>query len=674
MAFIAPINLDQSFQRHEDPWFWTIHEVIAALCLDDGPLRTSGSQRSFPNPQFLAQALEENAISGPSLLADLDHVSLRDDLGIKVLGHRTSILHYIQDLRRQSPKYLDHMQKNSAPLLSPADMVAGSGYVTNIENARYRLLPQHGPEAGRSSISSTNCAIAGFDIDKYASPNSSTFADRLLIARNDTSEGLTENQGTIETLEYIVDVAEKRNTENFRVSKRPYSPEPDGIIPAKPASNPAGQVDVSESKAVKDVRLAETCIIDESGRKRRRLDLSTQVPALGRKSDLNSGNSTESSHSLDSSRRINVVQGVESQHDKKLENPMTPLARSLKSQEPGTVIIDGQGRRRMIPISVAHIDPERGTPGPESQIIEASLLLPQASERSSVDFPSDFQEAQRQAPSVRKPHQMYLGLKSLPVDTIFYDDTLLGEKVKNDCTVDITWRVDGLKNSDAESFVFSGQPFGKGLRRYIGARIKHYLMSNPFMVNKQENRVVLIPYPDRIQKKHQCLSATVFSTSPTGPIAVRMDRSKCTQSNSKGGQGFDDSILDISSPSFAQANTADVDWGYLQKWYHQAVDDKILPVYGESGSEGEYDPQTWQEMEAEKKSVDSTIRRPKKFITQAEVQKNLADAEKQMVAQWEATKKPGICRKARSFWEVHRNDPRERSQMHSSLERLSSVS
>lgn len=665
MASISQPNLIQSFQWHEDPWFWTTKEVIAALCLDDGPLRTSGSQRSFPDPQFLARTLEENAISGPSLLTDLNNVSLRDDLGIKALGHRTSILHYIQDLRRQSSKYLDHVRKDSEPTLSPADMATGFSCVASSENAHHRLFLPRGPEADRSSLSSTNYAAADLDINTYVSPTPSNFAHRLVIARNNPSEALVQNQETFDILEDTVNMAGEQIIENSKFSKRPHSPEADQISShGKLTVGYPNKLDASGPKAVKDVRLAETCFIDENGRKRRRLDLSAQVPAL----EISFGSGVASpigpSHLCDSSGKVNGSEDVQSPHKSNLKNPTTPLAFSLNSQERGEITIDGQGRKRLIPTHVAHIDQGRGTAGPRPQTPEVFSPVSHPLGTSPVNFPSDFHEAQRQLASVRKPHQTYLGLKSFAVDTIFYGDTVFGGEIQNDCIID-------LKNLNAETFVFSGQHFGQGLRRYIGTRIKHYLMNRLLMVNKQENQIILTPYPDRLLKKPQRLSATLFTISPTGPIAIRVDRSKCIQRNNKSEQGFVDNVLGMSSPSFAQIDTEDVDWNYLHKWDHQAVEDKILPIYGESGSEGEYDPQTWHEIEAEKKSVNPTAYRAnKKYLTQAEVENNLEDAEKQIVAQWEVAKKPGLQRKARSFWEVHKNDSHERSQLKSSLERL----
>lgn len=665
MAFVPRPTHDQSFQDHEDAWLWTTEEVIVALCLDDGPLRTSGSQRSFPDRQFLAKTLEENAISGPSLLTDLDNVALRDDLGIKVLGHRTSILHFIQDLRRQSSKYLDHVRKNSEPGYSPADIAAESSYVTSSEPTRYRLLPQNGPEADRSSVSSTNYVAAGFDLNAYGSPTPSTFTQRLTLARNVLSEALAQVQGNIDTPGNTINMVEERIVENLTISKRPHSPEVDEIsFQGKSTSGSTNQADVSGRKAVKNVRPGETCVIDESGRKRRRLDLSASTLALGRKEGADVENPLGSFHLFDSSRIINVLEDVQSPYDSNLQHPTTPPAPSLKLPESGTIVIDGQGRKRMIPFNVAHIDQSKGVAGPEPQLAEPLSVLFEPLETSPVDLPSGLQEAHRQTSSPRKSHQMYLGPKSFTVDTIFYGDTEFGDEIKNSSIV-------GSEDSHTESFVISGQPFGNGLHRYMGARIKHYLMTKPSQANKQENQIILSPYPDRLLQKRHRVSATVFSISSTGPIAVRMDRSKSIPGSNKSGRGFDDNDLDMSSPSFAHLDTANENWSYLEKWDHRTVEDKILPIYGESGSEGEYDLQTWHEIEAEKKGLNSIVHRAKKkCLTQAEVEKNLDDAEKDMVERWEITKRPGLQRKARSFWEVHKNDPRERSQLNLSLERL----
>lgn len=659
MAFF-PQSTRQYFQQHEDPWLWSTVEVTAALCSDDGPLRSSGSQRSFPDPQFLAQTLQENAVSGPSLLTDINHVSLRDELGIKALGHRTSILHCIQDLRRRSVKYLDHVQTNSAPVISPADVGSGSGYIITPGNMHFRPSPHQGLEAERSSIYSTSYVVPGFDPDTYISPTPSIYANGSRLAAHYSSKSLVEPQENVETLENTVHIARKRIEEEPRISKRPYSLEADESSPQpKSTSNSAIQVDVPGTMAVRDVRLAETCVVDESGRKRRRLDLSAHAPTRAASLVIDAVNPIGSSELCGSFAEADVMEDAGSQPENSQECPTTLLAESLKSHGPGTVIIDEQGRKRVIPISVAYMDPKKG------RAVSAPL---------SGDLTSGFTDGQCQTPSVRKPHQVYLGLKSLAIDTIFYSDTLLGQEVKNDVTVGKIWRANSLEESDPESLWFSGQLFGNGLRRYVGARIRHYLSNGCLRVHNQEKQVIIIPYPDTLVKKHHQLSATVFSKSPAGLTSLRMERSECLQNNFPSGRGSTDNLFDISNPSFPQAETTSMDWDYLQKWGRRGVEDEVLPVYGESGSEGEYDLQTWQEIEGEKQKVKATMGRPKKkFLSQAEVEENVKVAEKQMIEQWEAVRKPQLRRRAWLLWKKSRYGHSKHFQISSykrSLEQL----
>lgn len=654
-------------------------EVIAALCSDDGPLRNSGSQRSFPDPQFLAQALQENAISGPSLLTDLNHVSLRDELGVKALGHRTSILHCIQDLRRRSPKYLDHVQTNSAPVFSPPDVGSGSGsgsgYIMTPRNMHFRPSPQQGLEAERSSIYSTSYVIPGFDPDTYISPTPSIYTNGLHLAAQYSPKPLVEPQGNVKILGNTVNIVQKKTEDESRTSKRSYSPEADESRPQLDStSNSAIQVDVPGTTAVRDVRLAETCVVDERGRKRRRLDLSAHAPTRAASLLIDAANPIGRSELCDSVAEAGVMEDGGSQPDNSQECPTTLLAESLKSQGPGTVTIDEQGRKRVIPVSVAYMDHETGraVPGPISP--RSSSVIRQPPATLPGDLASGFTEEQFQTPSVRKPHQTYLGLKSLAVDTIFYSDTLFGQEVQNDVTDGEIWRADSLEDSDTESVWFSGRLFGNGLRRYVGARMRHYLSNSCLRVHNQEDQVIIIPYPDMLVKKHHQLSATVFSKSPAGLTALRMERSGCLQNKLRSGRGSTDNHYDMSNQSFPQAETTCLDWDYLQKWDRRAVEDKVLPVYGESGSEGEYDLQTWQEIEGEKQNLKASMGRPKKkFLSQAEVEENVKVAEKQMKEQWEAVRKPKLRRSAWFLWNKSRTNRSKHLQINSykrSLEQL----
>ncbi|KAF9890962.1 hypothetical protein FE257_005219 [Aspergillus nanangensis] len=89
-----------------DPLDWTVDEVITFLCHNqETPWSQSSSQAPRPDPASLETALRANIITGEVLLHDVDKEALRNDLGLKALGHRSSILTAIRYLRGNSSKY-----------------------------------------------------------------------------------------------------------------------------------------------------------------------------------------------------------------------------------------------------------------------------------------------------------------------------------------------------------------------------------------------------------------------------------------------------------------------------------------------------------------------------------------------------------------------------------------
>jgi SNF2 family DNA or RNA helicase len=639
----SPQLAHQPFRINDDPWLWNITDVVAALCLDDGPLRSSGTQRLFPDPELLAQALIGNAISGPSLLTDLNHVSLRDELGIRALGHRTSILHYIQDLRRQSPRYLEHVRSDPDRTVRLLEVGAISGHTAISGNTQLGLIPQLDVGVDLRTTQST---------DLNPVPRFSLSQGNVPLATNSLSTSSVGLGGNSEIQEDAVNMVGNEDVEDLRVSKRNHSPESGRISPqVKLTLDSCINDNVSVANALRDVRLLETSIVDGSGRKRRRLDISALAPTRAMSPLLEVTRTT---------RPNDTSEDDGSQHNISRDTPTTLLTEPLR---PGVVIIDDQGRKRVIPVKVTHFGHGQGRTGATPQPPES---LPDAHYYPTrVHLISSSSERQRQPPSLRKPYQEYLGLKSLYIDTIFYSGTALGQEVEHDSKMDEFWLSDNTPQSESESFVLSNQAFANGTREYVAARLKHYLLCSRLRVlSNQKNQVIIIPYPETILERHRQPSATVFLESPTGIVTLRMNRSKCLQNSLSRGQGLPNDPFSASNVPFLQDEVSSVDWKYLQKWGRQGIEDKILPIYGDSGSEGEYDPQTWQEMEKERLSIKPTLsRRKKESLSQAEVEEALGAAEKQMVEQWNVVKKPGLRQKAWSLWKKSRRDQSERSQI-----------
>ncbi|KAL1851141.1 hypothetical protein Plec18170_006465 [Paecilomyces lecythidis] len=90
----------------DDPLDWTVDQVINCLCYSSStPWCQSLSKAPRPDPAALESALRENLINGETLLNDVDKDALRQDLGLRALGHRSFVLAAIRHLRQVSLKY-----------------------------------------------------------------------------------------------------------------------------------------------------------------------------------------------------------------------------------------------------------------------------------------------------------------------------------------------------------------------------------------------------------------------------------------------------------------------------------------------------------------------------------------------------------------------------------------
>ena len=93
LAMAAPIpSVEPGDSVDEDPWDWTVQQVIDAACYQKSSLLDgiNTSDLILTNPQAFEQKLRENNVKGLTFLKDVDHASLRVDLCMTSLGDRSS--------------------------------------------------------------------------------------------------------------------------------------------------------------------------------------------------------------------------------------------------------------------------------------------------------------------------------------------------------------------------------------------------------------------------------------------------------------------------------------------------------------------------------------------------------------------------------------------------------
>lgn len=312
-----------------------------------------------------------------------------------------------------------------------------------------------------------------------------------------------------------------------------------------------------------------------------------------------------------------------------------------------------------------------GQPSPQLVKLEDQLRDPTPSDvASSITLKDVPDHLLRSIKRNRNSRQMYLGIESLPVDELFYGGTEIGEEVSHDVDYGEIWQSRSRESS--EIFSFFGNHFGAGQRSYVNGRMKHYLYSrNSRTVKRQGQRViVLVPYPDYFRKKHHQRSVTVYTKSSGKVIASRMDRSQWTGNEGIISENHVSKQMAPNLPNVPCPEEIDpTNWDYLKKWDFQVGEDRVLPVFGDSSSENEEDLETWRKIEKEERSLrrkglDHLKSKKKKKLSTQSVEQAINDATEQILTHWATVEKPKLFLKAWKLWSDARRENMVPEQIH----------
>ncbi|KAK5166237.1 uncharacterized protein LTR77_008498 [Saxophila tyrrhenica] len=99
----------------DDPYDWDLSDVQNFFRNDATKYIADVPRGKLPDMEPFLAALEENQVEGYTLLNDLTSETLRDDCGVRVLGHRSMVMRCITKLRRESQRYLQERKRNEVP-------------------------------------------------------------------------------------------------------------------------------------------------------------------------------------------------------------------------------------------------------------------------------------------------------------------------------------------------------------------------------------------------------------------------------------------------------------------------------------------------------------------------------------------------------------------------------
>lgn len=261
----------------------------------------------------------------------------------------------------------------------------------------------------------------------------------------------------------------------------------------------------------------------------------------------------------------------------------------------------------------------------------------------------------------------YLGSVEMPVDDLFFGDTAMGAPIS--------------RSEDETDFSHCGQDISSGRRLYVARRMRHFLMSQILPVKKGgKTFMARRPYSEHLVPNSRPASIILAKTSENGEVTLFKENAaqwpEVEPENLKAVSNDNDddhhATFNVPEGDFPLGGPSSYDdWDpeqALRKWQH-LPDDEVLPVFGESDEENEYDIDTWNEMQAEFGHIEQPmVEIKRKPISEAEVSEAMDEGMAMIQAKWDETQRPKIERRAFAVWMEYRKDPStKRERIHERL-------
>lgn len=682
----------------EDPWDWDVDQVVQALCYRSSPLLCPEDfPKEFLEPTELESILRRNSIGGLALLTDVNNATMREDLEIKQFGHRCTITHLIRLLRRHSAKWLAHHHATTADNYMSVYGGASNVGFEGVPGSFMASAPSHlrryspsgplgsqmafGPnlrtqswvqgQAGQASGDSANPSAFGLSrgnmqhTPSLPPPNlSSTSHSRIPEDSTDASK--------------FVDAAARLDILHNDEEQRAKS---ETTVKASQAYEPRSYTDTRD-------RRDETVFIDENGRKRRKLALISTEPVGALHTNLSheakaltailtppQEDDMDELGGKDGSKIVGDLVPPTTVFDKlshatvQIEGEAA-MANQKALPEPGAITHDDAGRKRMRPVLLSQ--PEDAAFASDQQVrlngVSHKLTGPsvQRPNPKTSLITSDYEGVQPS--NARTANNNYCGTKGYPVDELFYGTTAFGRPLENEVDLAQPTIADGVVDHPENFVVLSENQVSRGRRLYVNSQLKYFLRSSQHKILRRGNKAVyvIVPYPDKFSRKHRPLSITEFGKTSDGYIAVRRNRVGLDSSVPGSLPKSNDEMVLFNIPevigeaSTENANNPD----FLEKWKYQDSEDEVLPLFGDSGSEGEYDLETWREIENEQ----GTLTRPSvhsrsKTMADDDVTAAIDQEIKKLQDDWNLKRLPKLQKKAWGLWRKYAQNGLKQQRM-----------
>jgi hypothetical protein len=326
--------------------------------------------------------------------------------------------------------------------------------------------------------------------------------------------------------------------------------------------------------------------------------------------------------------------------------------------EPGVPFVADDGRKRLVPIRQTNLDSE---PYDYNQLLQQSKprqILPTDKPSDKV---SDIKKTGQRRGSLRGSRALlsnnsYLGKQKMTVDDLFYAGTAVGQELS--------------APEDPGTVSLRPAKLPGGQRLYVHRIMKGYLRAEPTTFKRDNSLFYAVrPYRSKLTPRFHSPSFTLFHVDHRGKVCAKREEvlrwpeigpGASLQKPGAGGNGqvCSDLGLGILSEVGSHA-TFDPDSLIKYQYFHGA--DEILPIYGESDEENEYDLDTWKEMEEERGTLQKPVRQMRKPpISLEDVNDAIDEAISELVVKWRRVQFPKKQQKAFRIWTKFRKNRQAR--------------
>ena len=679
-------SVEDGSEKLSDPWDWNVDVVVANLCNPQSSLRRAHATLLFPGDAFLEAKIRENDVTGLALLREVGSQCLRSEFGITSMGQRATLNAVIDYLRLNSTAYQMREARRDSSVANRSFMI-GTPTVTARHSTFFQPAPS--PRVSQSFQSPTRLTENFQDVSFSTSFPDSVPPTSLL---QNTAVGQVPHNSSIDNKD--LDVGFPADEDDHTTSSKWITISAD----LSRIWHPEDKQDLT-ALAVEGRDLTKQQALDPDGsephgKKKKRVApinigplriLHGEADNNKEAQDITPKNDADpefSSRSPEGRRIPSALLTTSSDNDSSRASSRSPPllsmslgvdhGRTMKLLEPGVFQKDTDGRRRVMPTRVNADDALLFST--EFARTEDELLIPSTLDPPKVTgpvAPGSVVAASLSHKAQRRPDQMYLSHNATLVDSLFYGDTYFGNTVTYD-----------PGDEDVEFQHTNMLSHSSGQQRFVHACLKHY-MSRPLLkvAARGQEAYGVVPYKEKLALGHRPLSMTMYTRSPHGSYtARRVHRADWIQDAS----GADPVLVEredgssafkVAEPRMAVDEINSDTWKALEKWSHIGGDDEVLPAFGDSGSEGEYDKQTLKEMEQESNQLERT-QGPKRLppIPAEQVQQIILDTVTSFIEQWNTNKKPAKGRKAWRLWMKAKRDRTRPSQIAAVEGEISSLS